>query len=379
MIFSFVVIIFSIKVVLNEMFYYLILFDLWVQTIGCLLANYFSKLFHLVLVRPLRFYKQLLSNATRAKIKRLWFTSARGSKFCHILQLWRLQNYFVLKRSKRNIFKVCLLIKKSVWQRLLCFRIESRCSQKRIEWAQWILVSRAWTEVTPLWKWLLLELGPLTLFFLRWVLILFHLAIACAARDFYEIAIKKTVACAWLVLVHIMRGAWILSGVALYCSSPEFIISLMNIGIRISFLRSAPCTTTVGASSTIAGGGFIRFFIARVLFIRVVLSHWWEEGLRWAVSQFLLVADDLSRKTTKTCLFVCHLILLVAESWDVEVCAEWINSSFWEEMEPACQGCSFIILCMIIWAVDLFTSRTVFALFSLKKLWVILLLFPSMW
>lgn len=152
----------------------------------------------------------------------------------------------------------------------------------------------------------------------------------------------------------------------------------MNIGIWISFLRSTPGTTTVGVSSTIAGGSFIRFFVAGVLFVRVVLSHGWEQGLRWAVSQFLLVADDLSRKTTKTCLLVCHLVLLVAESWDVKVRAEWINSSFWEKMEPACQGCSFIILCMIIGAVDLLTSRTMFALFSLKKFRVVLLLFPSM-
>lgn len=66
MIFSFIVIIFSIKVVLNEMVYYLILFDFWVQTIICLLANDFGKLFYLVLVRPLRLYQQFLSNATRA-------------------------------------------------------------------------------------------------------------------------------------------------------------------------------------------------------------------------------------------------------------------------------------------------------------------------
>jgi hypothetical protein len=71
MIFSFIVIIFSrFKVVLNEMVYYLILFDFWVQTIICLLANDFGKLFHLVLVRPLRLYQQFLSNATRAEIKR---------------------------------------------------------------------------------------------------------------------------------------------------------------------------------------------------------------------------------------------------------------------------------------------------------------------
>ena len=115
------------------------------------------------------------------------------------------------------------------------------------------------------------------------------------------------------------------------------------------------------------------------MLVRVVLRHGWEERLGWAVPKFLLVADYLSRQTTKTCLLVCHLVLLMAKSLDVEIRTEWVHSRFWKKMEPACQRCSFVTLCMIVGAVDLLTSRTVLALFSFKKLRMVLLLFPSMW
>lgn len=101
---NFVLIVFSVKIVLNEMFFNRIWIVLWLQAILCLLANNFGKLFHLILVRTLRLYQQFLSNAARSQIKRLWFTPARGSKFRHIV--WRLENCFVLvlKRSRGNIF-----------------------------------------------------------------------------------------------------------------------------------------------------------------------------------------------------------------------------------------------------------------------------------
>ena len=130
MIVSFILIVLSIKVVFNEIVNHLILFTLWVRTWRCLLANDFGKLFHLILVRPLRLHQQILSYAARTEINRGWFIRAMGSNFLHILKLWRFQNYLVLKGSKRRIFQVCRLIKNRDWQRLLflCFFIKTRCS-----------------------------------------------------------------------------------------------------------------------------------------------------------------------------------------------------------------------------------------------------------